>query len=86
MIVANDPTVKGYILFYSEEHITQLLLRSISEPKKSPWKTNFHASILLILEEPTCPDKVKSSLQKDISEESFTTWLKCQPREFLRCP
>jgi len=29
MIVANDPTVKGYTFFYSEEHIIQSLLKSI---------------------------------------------------------
>lgn len=84
MIVANDPTVKGYKFFYSEEHTIQSLLKNTSEPNKSHLKITFHVFTLSIQEELTFQDKVTFSQQKGILVESFTIWLKCPQEEFLK--
>jgi hypothetical protein len=85
MIVANDPSVKGYSSSHPEAPTTRSLFASTCGPRRSPSKTNYPASTWLIQEAPTSPARAKSSPLRDTSDASSTTWHRCRPKASLRC-
>ena len=84
MVVANDPTVKGYLVAYIVGHTTQSLLGSIYGLNKLLNKMAYPAFTWSTLEVLTCLDRAMFFLLKLTSVEYSTTWLACHHRAFLR--
>jgi hypothetical protein len=84
MVVANDPSVKGYLFPNPAAPTTPSLSASTCAPRKSPSRTSCPASTWSTRGVPTCPGKARSSRPRGTSDESSTTWPRCRPAAFRR--